>query len=141
MVSESLLLQTLAELVVISRVAKKRPETVSLKWEVQPSSTFRRTHPWAQLLEAGYLIELPIVHPHFKWQVYISEEGQRVASEANVAAIVMDLYEVAGLKLVTGLVLNMSIDELPELLTHSDGLLRNWAKERFNSLLGEEQWR
>jgi len=140
-VSESLLLQTLAELVVISRVAKKRPETVSLKWEVQPSSTFRQTHPWAQLFEAGYLVEFPIEHPHFKWQVYISEEGQQVASEANVAALVMDLYEVAGLKLISGLLLNMSIDELPELLTHSDGLLRNWAKERFNSLLGEEQWR
>lgn len=138
-VSKALSQQTLAELIVISRVAKKRPETISLKWAMRPSSTFRKTHFCSELFEAGYLVEFPIVHPYFKWQVGISEEGQRVVSEANVAAIVMDLYETTDLRVVTGLILNMSIGELPELLTHRNGLLRMWAEERFNSLLGEEQ--
>jgi len=121
---------SLAHLIVIVRVHEKRPKTSSLKLYMRPSLYSRELRP---LLTKGCIEEM-IDRVDHSWRVIPSEKGKRVAAEASASRIIMDLYETAELSLITSLLLNMTIEELTELLVHREGLLRNWARERISVL-------
>jgi len=125
-------LAALAELLVVYRVSKRRPNTVSLKWELEPWHV--ATGVTRELLKADYLKYWRIMHSWYRWQIGVSEKGEEVLSGLNVSGLAIDLFEDDNLRSAGTLVLNMSKGELCELLAHPARVLRDWAQGRLEAL-------
>lgn len=125
----------LAELIVVHRASRRRPNTVSLKWETKPSQS--TTKHFSELITQGYLTEWIIDHPRYSWQIGVSLKGENAIASTTLPKVILDLVDVSNLRLISSLMSYATQEELPMLLTHSILIVRRCARDRIEHL---NQW-
>lgn len=124
----------LAELIAVYRVSQRRPDTVSLKCEIQPSLAVS-THVH-KLFALGYLKEWEIEHPRYSWQFGVSEKGLVAIADTTLPKVILDLGDDRDLRAISSLISLATREELPMLLAHSNYTVRHWACLKLSALDG-----
>lgn len=122
-----------ASLFKIYRCSQRRPSTVSLKSETQPSLT-TSSHLRALFVQ-GCLAECEIDHPHYDWQISITPKGLDVIASTTLPKVISDLRgSITNYWAIVDLTLIATQEELPMLVTHTSKYIRQLARNRFKQL-------